>query len=180
MGKRTSIENEQKPTGKEIRLPADNTIKVFNSNYTDAQSTIDDANDDLKKAAEEAKSKHLNIWAFKICKKLHDDFKAAENPALASEKLAIKLAQLDKLRAYFKLDELANLNGRLFGEGEMGSGKTPPRERDEDGEPDLRPDHLRQPGASATSNPVADIAAKAGATVGDDPLNKVGRGGKLN
>lgn len=177
MAKRTTIETEQQPSGKEIRLPADTTIKAFNSEFCDAKETVDDVNEKLKDAADIAKKKHLNLWAFKVCQKLYDDLKTAKNEALASEKLAIKLAQLDKMRKYFKLDELAGLQGRMFAEGEIG-GK-PARATDEDGEPDMRPDHLRQPGASA-SNPVADMAAKAGAKT-SEPIDKVGRGPeKLN
>lgn len=176
MAKRTSIESEQQPSGKEIRIPADSTIKTFNTEFCEAKETVDEANEKLKDAADIAKKKHLNLWA---CQKLYETFKSAENEALASEKLAIKLAQFDKLRKYFKLDELAGLQGRLFGEGEIGS--DPKRELDEDGEPDPRPTHLRQPGASAASNPVSDIAAKAGAkTSGADPIENVGRGPKLN
>lgn len=178
MGKRTTIESEKQPTGKEIRLPAKATIKTFSSVFDDVKETIDGANEQLKTAADEAKAKHLNLWAYKTAKKLYDDFHAAENDALAAEKLAIKLSNFDECRKYFGLDEIANLQGRLFGEGAIGS--APPRESDEDGEPDMRPDHLRQPGASAASNPVADLAAKAGAKTqgGDDPLDQVGRGSK--
>ncbi len=177
MAKRTSIESEQQPTGKEIRLPADSTIRTFNTEFCEAQETVDDANEKLKDAADVAKKKHLNLWAFKVCQKLYEAFKSAENESLASEKLAIKLAQFDKMRKYFKLDELAGLQGRLFGEGEIGGGdKEPPRETDEDGELDMRPNHLRQPGASAASH-VQDLAAKAGAKTSDaDPINQVGRG----
>lgn len=184
MGKRTSIESEQQPTGKEIRLPADVTIKTFNAEFCEVQEIVDEANERLKDAADVAKKKHLNVWAYKICQKLYEDVKGAKNEALASEKLAIKLAQLDRLRKYFKLDELAGLQGRLFAEGEIG-GK--PKETDADGEPDLRPRHLRQPDASAEtaepprSNPVADLAAKAGAKT-SEPIDSVGRGkpDKLN
>ena len=121
MAKRTSIESEQQPAGKEIRLPADSTIKTFNSAFCEAQETVDGANEQLKDAADIAKKRHLNVWAFKICQKLYDDVKNAKNEALASEKLAVKLAQLDKIRKYFKLDELANLQGRMFAEGEIGA-----------------------------------------------------------
>lgn len=177
MGKRTSIESEQQPTGKEIRLPADSTIKTFNAEFCEVQEVVDEANERLKDAADIAKKKHLNVWAFKIGQKLYDEVKNAKNEALASEKLAIKLAQFDKVRKYFKLDELASLQGRMFAEGEIGS--KPARATDEDGEPDMRPDHLRQPGASV-SNPVADMAAKAGAKT-SEPIDKVGRGPeKLN
>lgn len=180
-GKRTTIEAERPATGKEIRLPAIKTIKEFNSAYDDVKTTIDEANKQLKTDAEAAKKGHLNMWAFKAVKKLFDDFEAADNEVLASEKLAIKLAQFDELRKHYKLDELANLQGRMFGVGEIGS-KAPPRELDEDGEPDPRPNHLRQPGASAAepakSNPVADMAEKAGAKT--NPIDSVGRGPKLN
>ena len=175
MGKRTSIETEQQPTGKEIRLPAVTTIKTFNEKFCEVQETIDEVNGELKDAADVAKKKHLNIWAFKICQKLYAEVKNAKNEALAAEKLAVKLAQFDKLRAHFKLDELANLQSRMFGEGEIGgSAEEPGREVQEDGEPDDRPRHLRQPGASAASH-VQDLAAKAGAKT-SDPIDQVGRG----
>jgi len=182
MAKRTTIATEQQPSGKEIRLPADTTIRTFNTEFCDAKETVDEANVRLKDAADVATKKHLNLWAFKVCQKLYDDLKAAKNEALASEKLAIKLAQFDKMRRYFKLDELAGLQGRLFGEGEIGGGSDadgdePPRETQADGERDLRPRHLRQPGASAASV-VQDLASKSGATprADDDSLKNVGRG----
>jgi hypothetical protein len=186
MGKRTTIESDQQPTGKEIRVPADQTIKTFTSTYDSVKETIDDANDALTDSADVAKKKHLNLKAYKFMKGLADGFHNAKNQAIAAEKLAVVLANLDKLRKYFKLDHHANLQGRMFAEGEIGS--EPPRETDEDGEPDLRPSHLRQPDASAASvapksNPVADLAAKAGATprADEDPLKQVGRGDpKLN
>lgn len=181
MGKRTTIEADKQPTGKEVRLPAKATIKNFNAAFDEAKETIDKANEELKVSADEAKAKHMNMWSFKVCKKLYDDFHAADNDALASEKLAIKLSQLDEHRKYFDLDGLANLQGRMFGVGEIGT--KPPRETDEDGEVDMRPDHLRQPGASAAEpkvNPVAELAAKTGAKT-QDPIDNVGRGGpKLN
>ena len=47
---------------------------------------------------------------------------------------------------------------------------------DEDGEEDLRPTHLRQPGASAAGI-VQDLAAKTGAKTSDeDNILKIGRG----
>lgn len=181
MGKRTTIETEQQPSGKEIRVPAPGTIKVFNATFDDVKVTIDDANEELKGAADEAKKKHLHLGAFKVAKGLYDSLKKAKNESIAAEKLAKWLANFDKLRDFFKLDELANLQGRMFGEGEIGG--VPPRGTDEDGEPDMRPDFRRQPGASAAepkpSNPVADLAAKAGVktqNADDDPINKVGRG----
>lgn len=183
MAKRTSIESEQQPTGKEIRLPADSTIKTFNAAFCEAQETVDETNERLKDAADIAKKRHLNVWAFKICQKLYADVKNAKNEARASEKLAVKLAQLDKIRKYFKLDELASLQGRMFAEGEIGAKGEPAREIQEDGEPDDRPRHLRQPGASAASaepgaaaKAVQDLAAKSGATLPDANLDKIGRG----
>ena len=177
MPKRTTIETEQQPAGKEIRIPADNVIKTFSSTFDDVKSTVDEANEELKEAADEAAKKHLVLSPFKAAKKLHDDFKAAKNQAIAGEKLARYLAHFDHYRKFFKLDELANLQGRLFGVGEIGA--KPPRETDEDGEPDMRPDHLRQPGASA-ANVVQDLAAKTGAKTSTDPIEQIGRGPKLN
>jgi hypothetical protein len=160
MGKRTSIESEQQPSGKEIRLPSKATISTFNAEFCDAQDAIDETNATLKEAADTAKKKHLNIWAFKICQKLYSDVKNAKNEALAAEKLAIKLAQFDEMRKHFKLDDLANLQGRMFAEGEMGA--APERKIDEDG-------------ASAADH-VRDLAAKSGAETG--PIDRVGRGPK--
>lgn len=189
MAKRTTIESEKQPTGKEIRLPAKTTIKTFDAVFDDVKGTVDTANEALKTAADEAKAKHLNLWAYKTAKKLYDDFHAAENDALAAEKLAIKLSNFDECRKYFGLDEIANLQGRLFGEGEIGAGgkvtdvNGVEREVDEDGEPDPRPSHLRREGASAATvepdaplrpNPVQDLAEKTGAKV--QPIDQVGRG----
>lgn len=180
MAKKTTTESGQEPTGKEIRVPADGTIKAFNSAFNEAHETIDGANEELKDAADIAKKKHLDIWAFKIMKGLYDKY--GDGEAKNSNTLAIKLTHLEKCRKYFKLDELANLQGRLFGEGEIGGGDKgsgePPRETDEDGEPDLRPTHLRQPGASAASA-VQDLAAKSGAKTqasNVSPIDQVGRG----
>lgn len=176
MAKRTTIEADRQPTGKEIRTPADQTIKIFNSTFDDVKSTVDEANKDLQESAKDAKSKHLNLSAFKVVKGLFDSFKKAKNESIASEKMAAWLANFDKLRTYFELDKIANLQGRMLAPGVIGS--KPERETDEDGEPDMRPDFIRQPGASAAepakSNPVRDLAEKTGATV--SPIDQVGRG----
>ena len=179
MAKRTTMETDQQPSGKEIRTPADQTVKVFNSTFDDVKATVDDANEELKTAADEAKKKHLHLSSFKDVKKLYDAFKRAKNQSIAAEKLAAYLANFDKLRKYFKLDEHANLQGRMFGEGEIGSSADVngvPRDIQEDGEPDDRPTHLRQPGASAASV-VQDLASKTGAKT-QDPIDQVGRGPK--
>ena len=179
MAKKATTDSGQEPTGKEIRLPAVKTIDAFNAAFNDVAETMDGAKEELKDASDIAKKKHLHLGAFKVMKGLYDKF--GDGDAKNANKLADFLSHLDEYRKYFKLDELANLQGRLFGRGEIGS--APPRETDEDGEPDLRPDHLRQPGASVTSNPVADLAAKSGAALkgtDEDPINKVGRGNKLN
>lgn len=183
MPKKLTTESGEAPTGKEIRLPSDNTLKSFNSAYTGAVETIDEAKQELKDAADVAIGKHLYLPAFKVVKGLYD--RLGDGEAKNAEKLAMWLAHFDKYRKYYKLDELANLQGRLFGEGEIGG----EAEAGEDGEKDLRPRHLRQPGASVTSaevspavNAVRDLATKTGATLtnpDEDPVNKVGRG-KLN
>lgn len=186
MGKRTTVESDQQPSGKEIRIPADTTIKVFNSTFDEVKETIDGANDDLKTAAGEAKKKHLSLSAFKDVKKLYDMFRKAKNQSIASEKLAAYLANFDVLRKYYKLDEKANLQSRLLPAGEIGAEAEAdvngvPRGVDEDGQADMRPSHLRQPGASVTSlNPVQELAAKSGAALPgqDNLLGKVGRGNK--
>lgn len=182
MAKRTTIQAEE-PAGKEIRTPDVQTIKNFKSTFDDVKATVDEANKDLKDSATNAKSKHLNISAFKVANGLYDRFKAAKNSSVASGNLASWLANFDKLRAHFKLDTHANLQGRLFAEGEIGA--VPPRGTDEDGEPDMRPDYIRQPGASAAEpatkpNPVADLAARSGARTqgGEDPTDQIGRGKK--
>lgn len=173
MAKEAKTESGKEPTGKEIRLPSKITMREFNEALTDYVESVEDARDILAKAQEQAVAKQLLAKPFKLAKKLYDDVKAAKNESIAAEKLAQFLAHFDEARKFFKLDELANLQGRMFAEGPI-NGK-PPRERDVDGEPDMRPDHLRQPGASAASV-VQDLAAKTGAKTSDDPLSKVGRG----
>lgn len=198
-GKKTTASGET-PTGKEIRLASVGTIRSFSSATDSANETIDDARKELGDAKDVAIKGHLFIAAFKAAKDLHDAMQAAKNPSIAAEKLAKWLANFDHYRKHFKLDELANLQGRMFGVGEIGgaesrAGDEPPREPDEDGQPDVRPRHLRQPGASAASpepggaaQAVRDLASKAGATPrGDeDQLKGLGKGpdekpsGKLN
>lgn len=175
MAKKTTTASGEEPTGKEVRIPADGTVKVFNAAFNEAHEAIDEANEGLKDASDTAKKKHLHIPSFKVAKTLFDKF--GDGEAKNAEKLAVWLANFDKYRGYFKLDELANLQGRMFAEGEIGS--KPPRELDEDGEEYPRPDHLRQPGASAASNPVQDMATKAGAKTSNvTPIDQVGRGTK--
>lgn len=188
----------KEPTGKEIRLASKQTMRTFNEAQTDADEAIVDARDVLKKAAEEAKKKHLTIPAFKAAKKLYDGFKIAEDESKAADKLARWLAHFDEARKFFKLDDLANLQGRLFGTGEIGGNEAEADAAEEaaeaaeadtpDDQKDLRPRHLRQPGASVTSDTSASdhvkaLAAKAGASTSprpdDDSLKNVGRG-KLN
>lgn len=178
MAKKTTTESGQAPTEKEIRVPVDSTIKVFNTAFTEAVEEIDTTKETLKDASDIAKKKHLHLPAFKVVKGLYDKFGDGEGKN--AEKLAVWLTNFDKCRKYFKLDELAKLQGRLFGEGEIGGSgdEEPPREPDEDGEPDLRPSHLRQPNASAASV-VQDLASKSGAKTskeGEDPIDQVGRG----
>ena len=174
MPKKTTTESGQEPTGKEIRTPVDSTIKVFNVAYNAATEEIDATKEILKDASDIAKKKFLHLPSFKVVKTLFDNL--GDGDAKNAEKLASWLANFDKYRAYFKLDELANLQGRLFKEGEIGS--KPEREVDEDGEPDMRPDHLRQPNASVASNPVQEMAEKAGAKTNVMPIDSVGRGPK--
>ena len=191
MGKRTTIEKEDSPSGKEIRTPANPTIKTFNSVYDEVNETITGANDELKAAADVAKKKHLGIAAYKAVKKLYDGYQKAKNQSIAAEKLATFLANFDKLREYFKLDELANLQGRMLKVGEIGSSgeekpssdddELPPSDEADDDAKDFRPAYLKQPGASVTSNPVQDLADKAGAKTSGNPIDQVGRGPqKLN
>jgi hypothetical protein len=187
-GKSKTTEGKE-PTGKEIRLASVQTMRAFNEAQTDADNEITDARDILKKATDEAKKKHLNIPAFKQAKKLYDGFKTAEDESKAADKLARWLAHFDEARKFYKLDELANLQGRMFGTGEIGGGEARPSETDEHGEQDLRPRHLRQPGASVTNaepsataaDAVKALAAKAGASTStprpdEDALKNVGRG----
>lgn len=178
MAKKTTTSGEE-PTGKEIRLPNKDTIKNFNVAFNQAHEEIDGVNERLKDAADVAKKKHLHMPSFKVVKNLFD--KLGDGDAKNAEELAAWLSHFDEYRAYYKLDELANLQGRLFGKGEIGSKDVNgvPREVDEDGEADPRPSHLRQPGASAASNPVQDLADKAGAKTSNvTPIDQVGRGNK--
>lgn len=181
MGKSKSTAEGKQPTGKEIRIPSKGTIKSFESAKDSAAETIDDAKKELQDAIDIAKKGHLEVAPFNLAKKLHDDVHNAKNQGIAIEKLARWLAHFDEYRKHFKLDELANLQGRMFGEGEIGGNpEEPPREADEDGEPDMRPNHLRQPGASAAAH-VQQLAAKAGVTPrpDDEQLKNVGRGPDL-
>lgn len=192
MGKRTSIETESAPSGKEIRTPATQTIKNFNVEFDAASETIDGANSDLKEAAIVAKKKHLHLKAFKDVKKLYDSLKKAKNESIAAERLAAYLANFDWLRKHFKLDQLANLQGRMLKTGEIGGDEAEDAPDDEHPEPDaendddakdFRPNYLKQPDASVTStNPVQELADKSGAkTSGVQPIDQVGRGQpKLN
>jgi hypothetical protein len=175
MAKKTVTESGEAPTGKEIRVPADSTIKSFNVAYNSAGEEMDTVKETLKDASDIAKKKFLHMPSFKVVKTLFDNL--GDGDAKNAEKLAVWLANFDKFRKYYKLDELANLQGRMFAEGEIGS--KPPREPDEDGEPDMRPDHLRHTDASAASNPVRDMAEKAGAKTSNvTPIDHVGRGPK--
>jgi len=176
MAKRSTIESDKQPSGKEIRTPDKQTIKNFNSTFDGVKTTVDEANKELQDSAKNAKSKHLNISAFKVAKGLFDGFRNAKNPSIASEKLAAWLANFDALREYFELDKHANLQGRFLKPGTIGGAEPVtavpdvngvPRGTDEDGELDPRPSHLRQPGASATS---------AVDKIKEDALSKVGRG----
>jgi hypothetical protein len=176
MARNTKTAEGKEPTGKEIRLASKQTMRAFNEAKSEADETITDARDILKKASDEAEKKHLHTPAFKTAKKLYDSFKLAEDESVAADNLARWLAHFDEARKFFKLDELANLQGRLFGTGEIGGEPRPP-ETDEEGEKDLRPRHLRQPGASAAEH-VQELAAKAGVSARPDEnaLKNVGRG----
>lgn len=177
-GKRTTTESGAEPTGKEIRLPAVGTMRSFGSAMDAAAETVEDAKKDLGESREAAVKNALLPKPYKLAKDLHDAVKDAKNESIAAEKLAQFLAHLDHYRKFFKLDELANLQGRMFKTGPIGTkAEEPPRETQEDGEPDDRPRHLRQPGASA-AEAVKGLAEKAGATMRADESNlgSVGRG----
>ena len=180
MAKKTTTASGHEPTGKEIRTPADSTIKVFNVAYNTAGEEIDTVKETLKDASDIAKKKFLHMPSFKVVKTLFDNW--GDGDAKNAEKLAVWLANFDKYRKYYKLDELGNLQGRMFGEGEIGGNpESDDSEEIPDGEEDLRPRHLRQPGASVTSdqpkNPVQEMAEKSGAkTSSVTPIDQVGRG----
>jgi len=177
-GKKTTTADGAEPTGKEIRLPSAGTVRAFNSAVDTASDVIDDAKKELGESREAAVKGHLLPKPFKLAKDLHDGVKSAKNESIAAEKLAQYLAHFDHYRKHFKLDELANLQGRLLPTGPIGAGtEEPPRELDEDGEEDPRPRHLRQPGASASEH-VRALADKAGVSPRPDEgnLNQIGRG----
>lgn len=179
-GKKTTTASGEEPTGKEIRLPSQGTMKSFGSAVDAATEAVDDAKKDLGESRDAAVKNALLPKPYKLAKDLHDAVKEAKNESIAAEKLAQFLAHFDHYRKFFKLDELANLQGRMFKTGPIGTkadDNEPPRETQEDGEPDDRPRHLRQPGASA-ADAVKDLAQKAGATPRADESNlgNVGRG----
>lgn len=175
-GKKTTTSGAE-PTGKEIRLPAAGTMKSYGSAVDAAQETIDDARKDLGESRDAAVKNHLLPKPYKLAKDLRDAVKSAKNESIAAEKLAQFLAHFDHYRKHFRLDELANLQGRLLPTGPIGERSEPGRDVDEDGEEDPRPRHLRQPGASAAAA-VQEMAEKAGVTPRADEgnLGKVGRG----
>lgn len=180
-GKKTTTASGEEPTGKEIRLPSVGTMKSYGSAVDAAQETIDDAKEDLSESRDAAVKNHLMPRPYKLAKDLRDAVKDAKNESIAAEKLAQFLAHFDHYRKHFKLDELANLQGRLLPTGPIGTPREddeePGREIQEDGEPDDRPRHLRQPGASAAAA-VQAMAEKAGVTPRADEgnLDKLGRG----
>lgn len=181
-GKKATTASGEEATGKEIRLPAVGTMKSFGSAIDAAAETIDDAKKDLSESREAAMKNALLPKPYQLAKNLRDAVKSAKNESIAAEKLAQFLAHFDHYRQFFKLDELANLQGRMFKTGPIGSGKPAaaedaPRETDEDGEQDLRPRHLRQPGASA-AEAVRELAERSGASTRPDEgnLDKLGRG----
>lgn len=182
-GKKTTPTGAE-PTEKEVRVANAATMKSYATSMDVAAEAIGEAREELSDATDIAKKKHLYVPAFKVAKGLHDAVKDAKNESIAAEKLAKWLYQFDQARKHFKLDELAKLQGRMFADGPIGEKDgEPPRERDEDGEEDPRPRHLRQPSASAASvepgaaaKAVQDLAAKSGATLPDANLDKIGRG----
>lgn len=185
--KSTTTAAGEKPTEKEIRIPSKGTMRVYNEALTECIEAKNDAAENLKDATAVAKKGHLHPAAFKAVKALYDAVKTAKNESIAAEKLARYLAQFDEARKFFRLDELAKLQGRMFGVGEIGGDGDPDepgRELQEDGEPDDRPRHLRQPGASAADH-VRALAEQTGASqrADEEHLKGVGKGptnNKLN
>lgn len=179
-GKRLTAEGKE-PTGKEIRIPTVAAIKSFAVAATENTDSKVELAETFQVAKDEATKKHVELKPFNHAKQLHDDVVNAKNQSIAAEKLARWLSHFDHYRKHFKLDELANLQGRMFKEGPIGGNpEEPGREIQEDGQPDDRPRHLRQPDASAESGTeaVRSMAAQAGAKMSDgtNPIDQVGRG----
>jgi len=164
MAKKTTVSGEE-PTGKAIKLISESAFRSHHKSATGLKTEIAELTGELGSLTKAAvNDKHLDGGAYRTAAGL-----AKKSP----EKLASWLASFDRYRELLKLDETANLQGRLALDG---AGEPADAEIDDDAV-DLRPGFLRQPGASVASNPVQDLAAKAGAkTPGAEPIDKVGRG----
>lgn len=101
-------------------------------------------------------NKHVDPQAFNVVKML---FKLADD-----NKLKTRLAHLR-----FYLDHAVDAQGRTLderaGDATLDMFEEPERKADEDGEPDVRPRHLRQPGASGADIEDAETAAGRSPTV---------------
>jgi hypothetical protein len=144
--------------GKAIKLPSKNTFLAHHKSAESLRTEIAELTGELGALFKDAKKKHLDPWSYKALAALQK---------LSPDKLAMRLANFDHGRELLGLDEKANLKGR----------STPTDgEPAEEGEEDLRPRHLRQPGASAASV-VQDLAEGTGAKLPPkDPIDEVGRG----
>jgi hypothetical protein len=159
----------EEPTGKAIKLISPAALKSYHESASKFAASISNMVGDLGKLTSEAVSKkYLNSKAYKLC-----TWANKQEP----EKAAEFWAQLDHARECMKCDEHAELQGRLFPVDGAASSRIVkatskdangvPRGTDEDGEPDMRPSHMRQPNASA-----ADAVDK----IKNDALSQVGRG----
>lgn len=156
MVKKVQKETPASSQAKTIRLPTAGSLSSLMKQSLNYDSQISKPTESRSELMTDYKTnKHVDPPAFNIVKAM---FK------LSDEKLSVRLAHLLHYIEFAKdpqgrtLHEHATAQGKMFDErGEV----------DQDGETDMRPRHLRQPGASGADIDEAERAA------GAEPANKL-------
>ena len=125
-----------------IRLPTAGNVSSLMKQAINLEKQTAETSGELGELIKSYKNnKHVDPGAFRVVKAM---------VRLSDEKLAVRLAHLMHYIKVLNLEERASAQAQMFDErGEV----------DEDGEPDMRPRHLRQPGASGSDIDQAEIAA---------------------
>lgn len=187
MPKKVEESQDSGGAAKGIALISEKHLKTYHKQALMLGERIASAAGELRElTGEYVEDKNLNSIAYGWIKKLAK-IQKMQDQGKAREKVAAILASFDHMRDILDLDDFAQLQGRMFSDG---TGRPSAEVTGEDDEEtrDLRPRHLRQPGASAQEEPnaavntatehVRALAAGTGATLpsDEDPLNKLGRG----